>query len=65
MKTPKYAILESLDDMDNLQAEKVLEYIKSVLHNPRQNPEYTRFKQEALKEIRMAIRRDKGLRLTV
>lgn len=64
MKTTKYAILESLGEMDNLRAEQVLEYIQS-LENPRQKPEYKRFKQEALKQIRLAIQRDKGQRLTV
>ncbi|NJM25342.1 MAG: hypothetical protein HC859_07485 [Bacteroidia bacterium] len=64
MKTTKYAILESLGEMDNLRAEQVLEYIQS-LDNPRQKPDYKRFKQEALKQIRLAIQRDKGQRLTV
>lgn len=61
-KTTRGAILESLDCLDNFQAEKVLTYIKSIVPS-RSNVQTT--KQEALKEIRRAIRRDKGLRLTV
>ena len=61
-KTTKGDILESLDCLDNSQAEKVLTYIKSIVPT-RSRVETT--KQEALKEIRRAIRRDKGLRLTV
>lgn len=61
-KTTKGDILESLDCLDNFQAEKVLTYIKSIVPS-RSHVETT--KKEALKEIRRAIRRDKGMRLTV
>ncbi len=61
-KTTKGAILESLDCLDNFQSEKVLTYIKSIVPS-RSSVQTT--KEEALKEIRRAIRRDKGMRLTV
>ncbi len=61
-KTIKGAILESLDCLDTFQAEKVLTYIKSIVPSG-SNVQTT--KKEALKEIRRAIRTDKGLRLTV
>ena len=58
----KDAILDSLDCLDNFQTQKVLTYIKSIV--PTRNSVLTK-KEEALKEIRRAIRRDKGIRLTV
>ncbi len=61
-KTTKGAILESLDCLDSFQAEKVLTYIKSIVPS-RSSVETS--KREALKEIRRAIRRDKGMQLTV
>lgn len=64
--TPKIAILGTLDSMDNVQAEKVLEYIKSLLNNNSgKNQNYNRFKQEALREIRNALRKDGGFGLSV
>ena len=53
--TPKIAILESLSEMDNLQAQKVLEYIKSMIFT-KENSDYSRFKREALREIRQALK---------
>jgi hypothetical protein len=53
----KLAILESLLKMDDFQAEKVLNYMRSL---PKAKPlyasEYERFKQQALKEIRNALK---------
>ncbi len=62
--TPKSAILESLNEMDNRQAQKVLAYIRSLLVQAKEDGDYRRFKQEALKEIRQAIKRDKGFSLS-
>lgn len=53
--TPKLAILETLREMDNVQAESVLKYIKSLLANSKCSPDYGYFKQQALKEIRSAL----------
>ena len=58
MKTPKIAILETLGEMDDLQAQKVLEYIKSILNSEsRYGASYRRFKKDALLEIRRALRK--------
>ncbi len=59
---PKLAILASLDTMNSIQAEKVLGYIKDMLADAhRKEMEYSKVKQEALKEIRQALgRKDKG-----
>lgn len=62
--TPKSAIVESLDEMDNRQARKVLAYIRSLLVQGKEDGDYRRFKQEALKEIRQAINREKGFSLS-
>jgi hypothetical protein len=62
--TPKSAIVESLDEMDNRQARKVLAYIRSLLVQGKEDADYRRFKQEALKEIRQAINREKGFSLS-
>lgn len=55
---PKIAIQASLEELDGLQAEQVLLYIKSLLSKPRKNRSYYELKQEAMKEIRQAL--DKG-----
>lgn len=52
---PKIAIQASLDELDGLQAEQVLLYIKGLLNKPRRNRDYYELKQEALKEIRQAL----------
>ncbi len=56
--SPKLAILQSLDSMDQVQMENVLQYIKGVLQQP-VHLDYKNFKKEALKEIRKALRQDK------
>ncbi|HMP98639.1 MAG TPA: hypothetical protein PKC24_02585 [Cyclobacteriaceae bacterium] len=60
---PKLAIMASLDTMDSIQAEKVLLYIKDMLTEAhRKEMEYSKAKQEALREIRQALRTEvKGL----
>lgn len=44
-----------MDELDGLQAEQVLLYIKGLLNKPRRNRDYYELKQEALKEIRQAL----------
>jgi DNA polymerase III delta prime subunit len=61
----KLQILEKLDSLDAKQADTVLEYIKSLLQVSRDEASYKKFKQEALKEIRSALRKDKKMRLTL
>ncbi len=63
--SPKLAILQSLDAMDQLQMEEVMHYIKGVLNKPAQTNDYQSFKREAMKEIRQALRKEKkGFQLT-
>mgnify|MGYP006390358785 FL=1 len=63
--SPKLAILQSLDAMDQTQMNEVLSYIKGILQPKRPN-DHQSFKREALKEIRQALRKDKskGFQLT-
>ena len=56
--TPKLAILQSLDAMDQVQMEQVLVYIKQVLVR-NEKMDYRNFKSEAMKEIRKALRIEK------
>lgn len=62
--SPKIAIQASLDELDSLQAEKVLQYIKGLLGQPRKNRDYYEFKREALKEIREALNNKGSLLLS-
>jgi hypothetical protein len=59
--SPKLAILQSLDAMDQLQMENVLDYIKSILRNS-DVADHKSFKKEAMKEIRKALRQNKNLK---
>jgi len=52
----KHQILESLDSLDQRQTEEVLEYIKGLLNDPRTEADYKKFKRDALKEIRQALK---------
>ena len=56
--SPKLAILQSLDSMDQVQMENVLQYIKNVLQQPG-HIDYKTFKKEAMKEIRNALRQNR------
>ena len=57
----KNQILESLDSLDQRQAEKVLEYIKGLQLPTKAGVEYQKFKREALKEIRQALGQNRKL----
>ena len=62
--SPKMAILQSLDGMDQVQMEEVLKYIKGLL-NSANDSGYRAFKKEAMKEIRQALRQGKkGIQLS-
>ena len=62
--SPKLAIMQSLDAMDTLQMEAVLNYIKGMMVQPMRSDES--FKREAMKEIRQALRKSKqGAQLAV
>ena len=65
MKTMrKLAILESLDAMDHIQMEKVLQYIKQLLQE-RPLRQKDAFRRQAMEQIRLALRLEKGPRLKV
>ena len=52
-----------MDELDGLQVEQVLLYIKGLLNKTRRNRDYYELRQEALKEIRQALDKDKRLEL--
>jgi hypothetical protein len=60
---PKIAIQASLDELNGLQAEQVLLYIKGLLNKPRKNRDYYELKQEAMEEIRKALSEDKSVKM--
>ena len=57
----KIRIVESLDSLDQQQADKVLGYIKELLYTPREELVYQQFKHQALKEIRKALAKNNKL----
>lgn len=59
----KLAIMESLDAMDHIQMEKVLQYIKQVLQQEQVN-DNRRFRQQAMEQIRHALRAENGLKMS-
>ncbi len=61
--TQKLRIMESLDALNQTQSEKVLAYIRSMVNNQREEDQYKRFKREAMKEIRKALKTNKSLTL--
>jgi hypothetical protein len=62
MKTlRKLAILESLDAMDHVQMEKVMEYIRETLRNE-STREDRRRRQQAMEQIRKALQPQQLLR---
>ena len=60
---PKIAIQASLDELNGLQAEQVLLYIKGLLNKPRKNRDYYELKQEAMEQIRKALDEDKSVKM--
>jgi tellurite resistance protein len=61
--TKKLQILESLNDLDQAQTEKVLAYIKDMLTTT-SDARYKRNKREAMKEIRQALNSGRRLRVS-
>lgn len=58
--TQKLQILESLNALDQSQANDVLLYIKTMLNSSKE-ARYGKFKQEAMKEIRQALSHERIL----
>ncbi len=57
----RHQILESIDSLDQAQAEKVLNYIKGIIAPTKDEIRHQRLKREALKEIRQALGQDRKL----
>lgn len=58
----KYQIVESLDSLDQMQTEKVLEYIKGLMYASQDEASHQQLKRQALKEIRQALGKERKLR---
>ncbi len=56
LQSPRLAILQSLNEMDKVQMDEVLDYIKKLLNHPEKTEDHKVFKKEAMKEIRKALR---------
>jgi hypothetical protein len=52
-------ILETLNVLDQDQAEKVLAYMKGILYGESKPAEYQKFKREAMRDIRQALTRER------
>ncbi len=61
----KLAILESLDTLDHIQMEKVLQYIKEILRQEQVTDNNRRFRQQAMEQIRHALRSEKSRKMSV
>lgn len=62
MKTlRKLAILESLDAMDHVQMEKVMDYIREILSQESKSQD-RRKRNQAMEQIRKALQPEKSLR---
>jgi len=59
--TKKHEILKSLDSLDQVQTEKVMEYIKGLVGSTRNETYYRLFKREAMKEIRQALNQRRNI----
>ncbi len=58
----RHQILSSLDGLDQDQTEKVLEYIRSLQGNGKNELHHQKVKREAMKEIRLALGQDRPLK---
>lgn len=52
-------ILETLNVLDQEQAEKVLAYMKNILYSDTDHAVYRKFKREAMRDIRKALTRER------
>lgn len=59
----KHQILETLNSLDQDQAEKVLGYIKGLL-SPNEEASQKKLKSEAMKQIRQALNNKRKLNLS-
>jgi hypothetical protein len=52
-------ILETLNVLDQEQAEKVLAYMKGIMYGDTEKAVYQKFKRDAMRDIRMALTRER------
>jgi hypothetical protein len=55
----KHLIIETLSSMNKTQMEKVLQFAKGIRMQSEPESAYDRFKKQAMKEIREALRESK------
>jgi hypothetical protein len=55
----RHQILASLEVMDQAQREKVLSYIKGLLHYPAKENAHDKLRREGLKQIQQALKETK------
>lgn len=58
----RHQILASLDGLDQVQTEKVLDYIRALERPAKDESHHQKVKREALKEIRLALNHDRTLK---
>ena len=51
----KVQILESVQNLDQVQSKQVLDYIRRVMRTRQGNEDYLNFKQRAMREIQVAL----------
>ena len=51
----KVQILESVQNLDQVQSKQVLDYIRRVMRTRQGNEDYLNFKQRAMQEIQLAL----------
>lgn len=56
----KVQILESVGNLDQLQSEQVLNFIRQVLKSRHDREDYSNFKRRAMEEIQIAIEKNQG-----
>jgi len=56
--TKKQAILQSLEAMNAVEMNQVIDYIKELLYTEERDVNYQNFKQKALDEIQKALNSD-------
>ncbi|HNP19221.1 MAG TPA: hypothetical protein PKL31_12350 [Fulvivirga sp.] len=59
--TKKQAIVQSLESMNHIEMEKVIDYIKGLLYVPENDATHQELKQKALMEIKEALRKSPEL----
>ena len=56
----KVQILESVGNLDHIQSEQVLNYIRKVVESRNDQEDYLNFKQRAMEEIQIALNNTRG-----